>query len=325
MLEVLQKPFKIVTRTVARKEDVVDLIVNHYRKQEAKSLKPLPEQMPSVLSTVTMGLGDTVMLTDLPRAAAQQKKDFACYSGSQHFLPLMSFNPWFKQRADKAFMVNAPDLVRQYDCGNGHYLQRIRRAFGLKVDDCPRGCIAWRGSRSPNRVILHFEPGVHVNWQRKTIHPKARHLYSDTKIELEKFIREMPGYQFVQLGKQNLFIKGSQWVQTQTTVDLVNQIGQASWFIGIMSGPMHVATALELKCVVVCNFPEAEKIVLPTLKVTGNVEEEWQYGMNVHLHQDGESQLVPKANSVNLHRAFDGQVYPFWSRDYLSLIHECIP
>jgi len=325
MISVLQKTVNIFTQPVTRKQDVVDLIVNHYRNQESKPLKPLPDQMPSVLSTMTMGLGDTMMLTDLPRAAHQQGKDLSCFSGSPHFLPLMSFNPWFKQRTDKAFTANAPDMVRQYDCGNGHYLQRIRRAFGLKVDDCPRGCIAWKGTRGPTRVILHFEPGVHVNWQRKEIHPKARHLYADTKTELEKFIREKPNYYFVQVGKVNLQIKGAHFVQTQTTVDLVNQIAQASWFVGIMSGPMHVATALELKCVVICNLPDATNIVLPTLKVTGELESEWCYPQNVHLHQDNYSYLVPAANAVNMHRAFNNEVYPYNSKDYLSLIHECIP
>lgn len=322
MLEVLQKPFNVITRSITRKQDVVDLIVNHYRSQEAKPLLRLPESMPSTLSTVTMGLGDTMMMTDLPRAASQQGKDLTCYSGSPHFLQLMSFNPFWKQRVDKAFMVNAPDMVRQYDCGNGHYLQRIRRAFGLKVDDRPRGCLRWRGSRNPKRVILHFEPGVHVNWQRIQIHPKARTLYPETRLELEKFIREMPGYRFVQIGKNNLAIKGSTYIRTPTTVDLVNQIALGSWFIGIMSGPMHVATALELKCVVIMNFPDASKIVLPTLNVTGEIESEWCYGQNCHLHQDSESPLVPRVNCMNLHRAFNNEIYPYGRTDYLSLIHE---
>lgn len=323
MIEALQKPINILTRSITRKQDVVDLIVNHYRQQPAKPLKPLPEQMPTTLSTVTMGLGDTMMMTDMPRAAHQQGKDLTCFSGSPHFLQLMSFNPFWKQHTDKAFMVNAPDMVRQYDCGNGHYLQRIRRAFGLKINDCPRGCLNWRGTRGSRRVILHFEPGVHVNWQRKEIHPKARHLYADTKSELEKFImeRSRQGFRFFQVGKGPV-IRGAIPLNTPTTIDLVNQIGQASWFIGIMSGPMHVAAALELKCVAIVNFPYAEVIVRPTLKVTGQVEEEWHYPQNVHLHQDGEGPLVPKANCLNLHRAFDGLIYPFWSNDYLNLIHE---
>lgn len=322
MIEALQAPINIITRQF-RKQEPVDLIVKYYREQEAQPLKPLPSIMPNVLSTVTMGLGDTMMLTDLPKAAAKQyRDDLTCFSGSPHFLPIMSFNPFWKQQKDKAFMVNAPDLVRQYDCGNGHYLQRIRRAFGLKVDDCPRGCIKWKGRRNPNRVILHFEPGIHVNWQRKEIHPKARHLYPETQLELERFIAQSKKLHFVQLGSRSLHIKGTSWVRTNSTVELVEQIALGSWFIGIMSGPMHVATALQLKCVVVINFPDPDKIFPPTLKVINQVESEWFYPQHVHLHQDGEGPLVPKATCRNFHAAFNGEAYPFWSQSYLSLIHE---
>lgn len=322
MIEALQAPLNIITRQF-RKQEPVDLIVKHYREQDAIPLKRLPENMPNVLSTVTMGLGDTMMMTDLPRAAQKQgRTDLTCFSGSPHFLQLMSFNPFWKQQKDKAFMVNAPDLVRQYDCGNGHYLQRIRRAFGLKVDDCPRGCIAWKGRRNPNRVILHFEPGVHVNWQRKEIHARARQLYPETKLELERFISQSRKLHFFQVGKESLHIRGTTHVRAVNTVDLVNQIALGSWFIGIMSGPMHVATALQLKCVVIVNFPAPDKIFLPTMKVTGQIESEWFPSQHVFLHQDGEVPLVPKATCMNLHRAFNGEVYPYWSHSYLSLIHE---
>lgn len=305
-----------------RRTDVVDTIINHHRHATATPLKKLPESIPKVLSTVTMGLGDTMMLTDLPKAAKQQKKGARCFSGSPHFLPLMSMNPYWNQIADKAFMVNAPDLIRQYDCGNGHYLQRIRRAFGLEVDVVPKGFIKFSGFRKNSSVIMHFEPGIHARWQRTQVHPKARMLYPETKLELEKFIQERKDLKFIQIGKEPLQIKGSYHMQTSGTVELVKEIAKAGWFIGFMSGPMHVATALDLKCVVMVNFPEAHQIVVPTLKVAGLVEEEWFYPQNVHLHQDAGAELVPKVNCFNLHAAFNGEIYPFWSDKYCDLIED---
>jgi len=133
-------------------------IRNYWAAQPRLKLKSLRSLSGVTLSSVCMGLGDTMMLTDLPKACAEQGKSIPVFSSSQHFRPLMRFNPFWKENQDNAFMVNAPDLVRQYDCGNGHYLQRIRRAFGLKVDDIPRGFLTSKPQKVPNRVLLPSAP-----------------------------------------------------------------------------------------------------------------------------------------------------------------------
>jgi len=278
--------------------------------------------MGDVLTTVTQGLGDTMMMTDLPAASAKQGKQFQSFSPSRHFLPLMAYNPHYKDVKDKAYLLNAPDLVRQYDCGNGHYLQRIRRAFGLGIDDKPHGFIAWKGMRSRQRVVLHFDAGVHVRWQRKKVHPRARMIYPETKLMLEQFIADNRDLEFIEIGETPLNVKGSRHVHTANTTELVERIAASNWFVGIISGPMHVATALGLKCVVILNFPPPSTIFVPTLKVTGQIESEWLYPQNVHLHQEGGSTLVPRITVDNLKRAFAGEIYPFWSDKYLALIHE---
>jgi ADP-heptose:LPS heptosyltransferase len=110
-------------------------------------------------------------------------------------------------------------------------------------------------------------------------------------------------------------------VSTARTEDLVNLIATASWFIGIISGPMHVATALGLKCVVIMNFPEASQMVYPGLKPAKIIEMSWAYPQHVYLHQESESLTVKKLTALNLHKAFNGELYPFWSTKYCSLIH----
>lgn len=192
----------------------------------------------------------------------------------------------------------------------------------MTVDEVPRGSITWTGPRNRKKVILHFDAGVHANWQRREIHPLARTLYPENIAVLESFIASKPDWEFVQIGNQKLKIKGAKNAHCETTSDLVNLIGSAEWFIGIMSGPLHVATAMQLRCVVVINFPDPRQIYLPTLVVTGLVEEEWFYPQNVHLHQDAEGELVKKYSADNLNRAFDGEVYPFWKTDCCHLIHE---
>lgn len=276
---------------------------------------------------MAQGLGDMMMLTDLPRASRQQGKDQTCFATSPHFRPLMKFNPFWREPTldQQVFYANAPSLIRYTDCGNGHYLQRIRRAFHLDVDDVPRGFMDWSGERHSNRVCLHFTPGPHAATQKRLVHPRARELYYDTARELEAFIAMRKDLRFFQIGCTTTSpLKGATSMSTDDESKLVDFIGSCSWFIGIMSGPLHVAVALNLKCIVVVNFPSAKEIVLPTLKVNGTVEEEWLYPQNVHLHQEDESLLVPKCTHLTLNQAFNGEIYPFWKTDYCNLIHDPI-
>lgn len=305
-------------------ESCVDLILEYYRSVTPKrDLQQLREPTTDVLTTMTQGLGDTMMLTDLPAAAARAGGGRCdVFSPSKHFRPLMQFNPYFREVKDKAYLVNAPDLIRQYDCGNGHYFQRLRRGYGLLVDDKPRGFIGWKGQRCKNRVILHFDPGLHANWQRQHVHKRARVIYPETRKAIEDFVAARKDLQFYEVGANPLRIKGTTYIATADTPALVRCIGAAAWFLGIMSGPMHVAAALGLRGIVIVNFPAPNKIFLPTLVVTGQIEEEWMYFQNVHLHQDGEGPLVKRATTDNLKRAFNGELYPFWDDKYGALIHE---
>ena len=304
----------------------VDLILKYWRDKEGLTL-PTPRIVPgTVLTSVAMGLGDTLMLTDLPKAAVAAGQTWTSKSNSSHFLPLMAYNPSWTDPplADQVYFANAPCLIRYRDCGNGHYLQRIRRAFGLSVADVPKPYVGWTGLRKPNRVILHFDPGPHAQWQRQHVHPRARSLYPTTKLELEKFISVNKHLEFLIVGSIDAVnaIKGASFAPTNTLRELVDLVGSGGWFIGIMSGPLHLAKALGLKTIAVVNFPSVEQIVLPTLKQTHQVESEWFYPDNVHLHQEGASPLVPLATCQSLNEAFDGKVFPFWKTEHCSLIHE---
>lgn len=305
-----------------------DIIWRYWKGQEAAKLRPLPNLKEAVLSNLTVGLGDTLMLTDLPRAGKEQNKRVKVASASQHFRPLMRFNPHWTEVPveEQAIVANASSLVRHYRCGNGHYLQRIRRAFGFEVAEVPKPCVAWTGQRQRNRVVLHFEPGPHAFWQRATINPKARTLYPETRKELEAFIKSERGLEFIEVGmsQQRPAISGARRVTTRSLPDLINVMGQCAWFVGLMSGPMHLATALDLKCVVIVDFPAADTVVLPTLKQTHQVESEWCYAQNCHLHQAGDAPLVRRVTRDNLKRAFDGALYPHWDTKWCGMINDKI-
>lgn len=262
------------------------------------------------------------MLTDLPRAAAAREELITVFSTSQFFKTLMRFNPHYREGITP-FCIAADVLVDQYDLGNGHYIQRLRRAYGYEVEDKPRGCLTATGAqRASRRVALHFEAGAHSDWQRQHIHPQARLLSTETKAVIQQFISAHGDWDFIQVGRSSLEWEGVRDLTDIPLAQTIHELAQCEYFLGIMSGPLHIAAALEVKIVTIVNFPPAELIYLPTLVDVGQVEAEWFYPQAVLLHQEGEGKLVPKISLRNLERAFHGEIYPYWSDNYLSLVHE---
>jgi hypothetical protein len=81
---------------------------------------------------------------------------------------------------------------------------------------------------------------------------------------------------------------------------------------------MHVAAALNLKSVVIINDPNCF-ICLPRIKECELPNSEWLYPQNVHLNRSGITELVPKFNEKNISFALNGEIYPYWSEQYLTL------
>lgn len=298
-------------------------IIDFYRRQPTLPKAKLAEPLADVTLTNTgHGLGDTVILTDLPRAAKQAASAASVFSQARSFRTLISFNPYFEESI-LPFWVSAEQICLNFQVGNGHIIQRLRRAFGFPVDYKPMGCLVVQGAKAvPGRVILHFEPGQHVRWQREHVHPRARELYPENMLVLQNFVQTQPALEFIEIGHT---FSGLMNVQNKCGLalkDTIRLLASAEYFIGIISGPLHLAAALGLKIVNIINFPEPNRIFLPTLKDIVQVESEWFYPQSVLLHQDGEGGTVHRFSSVNLERALVGELYPFWSDSYLRLIEE---
>lgn len=313
---------------VSPKRAVADIIRGAYAKIPMNLRSPAPAAVKEMIATLTAtGLGDCIMLTDLLFRSVEANQKINVWARSPNFIPVMKFHPNFQFTSSECgvvnpFLVDILRLIEIYDLGNGHNIQMLRRAWGLPVDLKPKGAMKRTAESLATRVILHFEPSsLNVDWQRQNWHPRMRELYPESKAELEKFIRRRSDLEFVEVGKVSSNINGARHIPTASVVDLINLIQTGTHFIGIMSGPMHVATAYGLRCVVLCNYPKARQIVLPCLRYTGTPEENWMYPQNVHLHQEGDSVLVPKVSADAFEAAFSGDVYPFWLDDWLELIH----
>lgn len=292
------------------------------------AFRPQPPAFPEtvILSNTPQCLGDFMTLTDLPRAAKEQNTVRFTWSPRVDGETLFrTFVPEWTFPQDRTWFTDGQSLIYNYNCGNGHLLQKLRRVFRLQVDERPCGRLHVPAQKLRDRVILHFDAGAdHKRRQRDEFHfhPRPRELYETSKVVIEQFIRNNPQLEFVEVGHKSQHVRGAQHVVTETVSDLIKLIATGSWFVGVLSGPLHVATALGLRCIGIINFPFAHQVVLPVLRPTGVPEEEWLYPQHVWLHQDNGSALVPKFSLTSLEAAFGGDVYPFWDDAWLPLINE---
>lgn len=305
--------------------NVKDLIIKFYDTEPNHGGKTLPffPQDNFMLINHPQGIGDCMVLTPIPASAAAVNRKVSIYSASRHFRELMKYNPHYED-ATHGFCVAAADLQAEYDLGGGHFIQRLQRAYQLPVDKIPMGYLDQdrvAAVHQPRRVIMHFDPGPHAIWQRRWIHPRAREVYSESLDIIDQFVRRHgSNYSFLEIGTKHSNRDGWDHRYDTDLREMIQLIAGSDYFIGIMSGPMHIAAALGVTSIVIINFPDADKIFLPTLKSIKQQEAEWFYPQNMHLHQDGEGPLVPKFTLDNLERAFRKEVYPFGSQDYLEML-----
>jgi hypothetical protein len=299
------------------------VIVRFYRGRQARLKRRLPDLEDHTFSNEPLGIGDTLVLTSLPRRAREFGRSVSIYSFSPHFHALVQFNPYYTP-GTKSKWVFACDLVGQFDLGPGHVLQRLERACGLSPHPVPRGCLVTSNIQPhAGRCALHFEPGQWAQRQRD-LHPRAREVYPVHMVAMQEFIRRHPEMHFVEVGSTFSRLVGVEdWTGIPLT-DTIARLATSEYFIGINSGPMHIAAALGLKTVTIINFPDPTRLYLPALKDLHLPDLEWLYPQSVILHEDGEGELVKEFSLRNLERAIAGELYPYWSTQYLDLLFDKI-
>jgi hypothetical protein len=307
---------------------IADAIISAYSNTGRYTMLPRPPWFPEdmIMANTPHCLGDMSMLTDLPGAAKEQGTTRFVWSPRPDFEKLFErYVPGFVMPRNRLWFTDGQYFIYEFNCGNGHVLQKWRRAMHLRVDAKPRPGWRHEGPKFRDRVIVHFEPGAgHVKRQKDEFkfHPEPRQLNDNNLVVLEQFVKKHPHLEFVEVGHVSRNIRGVRHIPTKTVNELIELIGTGSWFIGVLSGPLHIATGLGLKVINLINFPFAKNVVLPVLRASGMVEEEWLYPQHVHLHMDFGSPLVPKLSVESLEAAFGGDVYPFWDDAWLDLIFD---
>lgn len=312
-----------------------DALVAYYADREALK-KPRREDLFAGhdLTNRPQGIGDVAIMSPIPGAALAAGKDIRIWSPSKFFVEMTPMVPDLKMRdpGSNVPSINVAGSPREeslyrYDCGNGHIIQRIHRAFGLKVPLRPAPRLTPPDFvRMPRRntVAIHLVPGQHAAWQRLHVHPRAREIYPETLGILRQFIADHPDWTFREIGaKPSYLLPNNVTDSTGLPLALTMEVlAESEFLICIPSGPMHLGAALGVKSIVLLNFPEARSVMLPTLKDLGVVESEWLLPQNVHLHQESEGPLCRRLTHDTLNRAFAGEIYPYWSEKFLPLVNE---
>jgi len=250
-----------------------------------------PFTPPSVYNNAE-GLGDAIILTSL--------------------LPYLKVNNQLLRELDKKYidkenLTNNLDFciteLAQNDWGGGHAIQRFQKSLGLPVEIKPKGKINYNPDlKKKNKVFINLQNNT--DWKRN--------IPNSLDIEQIKMI-----YDFFML---NTYFIPYYYNNDLTINEIIEVMETCEYFLGIDSGPMHIAAALNLKSIIIINDPN-QLIYLPKIKECELPNSEWLYPQNVHLNRNGQTELIPKFFNQTLLDAFEGKVYPYWSEEYLTIYY----
>lgn len=297
-----------------------DLILNFYKnKPDVKpkqDLSFLKDEFALNLITLNIGLGDATIMTSLTN---QSIKNLNIYSPNKHWETLCKFNKKLNRFQQSDSYIRT-ELLEFVDLGNGHLSQRLQRTFGLNVERVPKPFLDIENNPKKNKIGLHFSTGPSAFDLLEKGFKEPRQLQQNTKIEIEKFINNS-NYEFVEFGGKQVFDNKKVKNFTETSIeDSIKELSECEFFIGLNSGFMSLAAAMSIKSIIIVNAPEVHNLYLPVIKDYWEDDMNWLYPQNVHLHQNGENELVKSATQFNIEKAINGEVYPFWNNELLDLI-----
>jgi|GEM_PF-1090792 len=321
---IVQKPYNIHYT----KDQIKDKLFNYYDKKIA-DLPKRSEFNANIVTNDVNGFGDTIILTQIPKQAFESNKNISISADdkNKYFDTFIKYNDYYKNyNNDINQMINIKDFAN-YDWGGGHAIQRIQKALGIKVQNKPMPYINYQApNKIENSILIHLETGSRVWHSEKMGRPVGAIINKNLDIIRNFIILNNEKYKFTEVCQYKSFLEDLKEVnifKNKTLDELIKEVAKYEYFIGVNSGIMHLAVALGLKCIVISNFPDINDFYLPKLKYTSNdFELEWCYPQNVHLYQDGENELVKRLNILNIDRAIKGEIYPYWSDEFLDLVTE---
>lgn len=264
-------------------EDVNKILFDFYNKNSQK--KPTTNKFIKFTSLTNQasGLGDAIILNNL-----SQSKHIA--SNFDGFNILQKYNDRYKPSCGEPFFDINSSKYNDFDWGGGHCTQRLELAFLGRKNKIPKPYMFKKCSVVKNRILVHFDGKTNI-------------LDKNIKIKTLDFLKNN-GYTICYWDGKNL----------EASIEIAST---CEYFIGVNSGPMHVAAALGLKSVIILNNKDSGKIYLPKIAEADIPESEWLYPQNIHLSLAEDNQLIEKFTTANLRRALEGKLYPYFTYDFI--------
>lgn len=229
------------------------------------------------------GLGDTIILNNLC--------EFKFINSSfSDFNTLIKYNNKYKTPNTEDFFDINNSGYNDFDWGGGHCIQRLEQAFIGKKSKIPKPYISKQYAPIKNRILIHLDG-------------KTNHLDNQIKNKIINFL-EKNNYTLCYWNEKDL----------EESIELASS---CEYFIGVNSGPMHVAAAFGIKSIVILNREDSNKIYLPKLSELDIPESEWLYPQNIHLSIANDNELIEKFTLENLRRALAGNLYPYFSECFI--------
>lgn len=296
--------------------DNIDLIINTYKDIHIKAQDPIRFNN-FTITNPNSGIGDalSVYLLDKPIHNKNINVIVRHPSIVNELSQFNSFISSINNRHNSYYSLFSIWDIQSYSTFGGHLFQKIQQFLGLDIDIKPRAKLNSNIATIPNKVVMTFDKGA-VNQQH--IHPRARIIYEESKEIIQKFIDDNHHkYNFIEVGRFSLGLNN---VINKTNLGIqktAEEIASCDYFFGNHNGLMHIAAAFNKKSIIIVNFPDANKIILPCLKKRDIPDIDWLYPQNVHLHQDNDGPLVKKLSYENIENAFNHQLYPYFTDQFL--------
>lgn len=261
-------------------------------------------------------LGETSFLTMIPYMAAKNGKQMYIRSESFWFDKLMTFNDYYIPGPTDMGLYTPIHYIVRYNFGPGHFLQILQRGMGFEAELKPATYFNIPAEKVKNSVLISIE-GDHYG-----------HLTVQVRDQIQEFVnRNKNEFKFTETWarseKANLITDN--YIHTDI-ISLIKQMASFEYFVGFDSGLMNVASGLGMKGIIIVDGSNGLKVEMLYLPRPNDSEKmlgsDFLYPQHVHLYMNDENELVPRFDVENLERAMGGDVYPYWSDEYLDLILE---
>jgi hypothetical protein len=275
------------------KEEVSSILINYYKDVNSYKEFRQPFKADSIFNLAN-GLGDSLILSSFLRDKKVNNRLLDELNNDMQFC--------VSERFTNDSELDIAEIAR-YNWGGGHCTQRIQRALGLPISVRP--CPILKEDKKPFKDYVFVHLTTDTDWKRST--PNS--LNSDVQNTVSEFFNN------------NKNLTPYYFMNDLPLPLLFTIMSKCEYFLGIDSGPMHIAAGLGLKSIVIINNI-GNNIYLPRIKECDIPNSEWLYPQNIHLNTMGGNHLVPSFSLENLVNSFVGDVYPYFSEEYLTLYLE---